>query len=357
MVRFVETVSCESREVLLASVVMVGVLGAAPRTDGFYVPARFVPLADAPAVTGVELGFIEYLEFTRTEVREHLFLETDRHPWRWRKGVLEVKRADGWEAVEWLDRGAEVETDLFPGGVLHFVKGSLDARKKSATTRFEREQWTRLAGTWGEGADTLTVEKTGHVVRHGARRPAKLEACAPDCDLLPVVCLESGETLWLERGDALLEFPVATGGLCTSYWMGVPTAGGVVRARKQPGSPKGALTEAALQAALEARRPLLAECWRETKPLDTRLSLTVVRSGLVERVELGGDLPELLTACVTVTLGRLAFAPQAEARAFSVDWHFEPDLRACNGAAGGGACGDDPSPRGDGGVVGGELPR
>lgn len=303
----------------MLSTLVVVMLSGAPKTGGVYVPQNARSLVDAPFATADELGFIQYLEFTPSEFSVHWVLETEKYPWRMNKGALEVKRPSGWETPSWEEKDGVIETSLFESRLV-FVKGSMEQRKKTARARFEREQWARLAGTWGEGADAITIEKNGQLVKAGKRAPATLDVCAPDCEEVPAICITRDETLWLEQGDALIEMPDERA-LCVGYRTGTQTHG--TERKRMTAAPKAATaTLVQVRAALEARRRQIAECWLEARPAQTKLTVQLARSGLIERVQVANGT-ESIAFCVTGVLARLALAPQSEARPFEIDLNFE----------------------------------
>jgi hypothetical protein len=299
----------------MLSMLVVVMLSGAPKTGGVYVPENARSLVDAPFATDDELGFIHYLEFTRSEFSVHWVLETQKYAWRMNKGALEVKRPEGWETPSWEEKDGVVETSLFEDKLV-FVKGSMEQRKKTARARFEREQWGRLAGRWGEGTDAITIEKNGQLVKDGKRAPAKLDVCAPDCAEVPAICITREGTLWLEQGDALIEMPDERA-LCAGNHTGTPTQG--TERKRATAAPKAATaTLVQVRAALEARRRNIAECWLEARPAETKLTVQLARSGLIERVQVANGT-ESIAYCITGVLARLAFAPQSESRPFEID--------------------------------------
>ncbi len=300
---------------------LVVTLLAGPRTDGVYVPVADAALLDDAAATSDELDFIEFVAFSKREVSENFFLEAEQHPWRLKDGHLEVERSSAWERVEWVERGGTVYSGLLGGRLFRFVKGTIEARKASASRRFSRAQLERLAGTWGEGEDAITVDARGVVVR-GVRAEVPVTQCTPDCDSLFVrVCLGAADSpvMWVDRPDGLLAVKKAGGGLCTSYVFGPETAGGVRLTRRgvPAKAPVAALDRRRVLAALKARRGRLTRCEVTGKAVKVELHVTVGLSGLVEQVEAGE-----LSDCVAASLSRLAFPPQPAPQTFTFSWEL-----------------------------------
>jgi hypothetical protein len=295
---------------------LVALVLAAPRLDGFYVPEASRGLVDGPATGPDELRVLQTVTFTETKVTVHFVLEDEVLEWHpYRAGLAVKPEHAGWRQRTWVENAdGSVESNLLSGR-LRFVPGSMKARLAAAEQRFTRLQLQRLKGTW---ADTLTLDPAG-LRRDGGVSPLKAITCNPGCDAnFPSVCLQADDLVLLETSTGLLRLPRTALGLCTGFVTGVDPTNGVPLAPRVPAKKPTSRTDPAqVIAALDARARMLARCNPNTVPLPLKLTLSIGDSGLVSSLDAA-----LATTCLAEPLSKLVFDGPAEK--LTLRWTLPP---------------------------------